>query len=286
MPRLPAWSPLALTSLLWAFSFGLIRRELVDVPAPFVAAVRLALAWLVFVPFWRRRALREHALLAAIGAVQYGVMYVLYIRAYGFLEGHEVALLTALTPVHVVLLSLVLRRARVGAGRALLAAGLAAAGAAVLAWPDGSASLGSWTGAALVQAANLCFAAGQVVYAERFEGRSTRDQARVFADLYLGGALVAIAVAALTIDALPVPTSRQAATLVYLGVVPSGLGFFLWNVGAARVSAAALAVWNNVKVPLAVVVALVVFGEPARPGHLAAGAALIALGLVVARRPR
>lgn len=284
MPRLPAWLPLALTSLLWAFSFGLIRRELVGVPSALVAAARLGLAWLVFVPFWRRRPLRDHLTLAALGAVQYGVMYVLYIRAYAFLEGHEVALLTALTPVHVVLLSWALRRRASSAGRALTAALLAVAGAAVIAWRGDGASIDSWTGAALVQVANLCFAVGQVLYAERFERASTSDQASAFADLYAGGVLVAALAAALTVDSVPDLSARQLATIAYLGVLPSGLGFFLWNLGASRTAPGALAVWNNVKVPLGVVVALAVFDEPARLGPLAVGAALIALGLAVAPR--
>ena len=40
--------------------------------------------------------------------------------------------------------------------------------------------------------------------------------------------------------------------LLYLGLVPTAVGFWLWNKGAARTSAARLAVANNLKVPLAV----------------------------------
>ena len=47
---------LLLVSLLWAFSFGLIKTFLGGVDSAFVAAVRLLLALAVFLPFLRLRA--------------------------------------------------------------------------------------------------------------------------------------------------------------------------------------------------------------------------------------
>ena len=41
---------LILVSLIWAFSFGLIKRFLGGVDSTFVTAIRLALALLVFLP--------------------------------------------------------------------------------------------------------------------------------------------------------------------------------------------------------------------------------------------
>ena len=70
-------------------------------------------------------------------------------------------------------------------------------------------------------------------------------------------------------------TSQQLWTLAYLGIVPSGLGFFLWNAGARQSRAGTLAVMNNAKVPLAVVCSLLVFGESASLLRLALGAAVI-----------
>ena len=46
---------LLLVSLLWAFSFSLIKRHLGGLDSSFVAAVRLGLALLVFLPFVRLR---------------------------------------------------------------------------------------------------------------------------------------------------------------------------------------------------------------------------------------
>src|SRR6056297_1431250 len=93
-------------SLLWAFSFGLIKRFLPDLDPWWVAAVRLSLATAAFAPWAIRRApsrrLRPWAL--ALGALQFGAMYVLYIAAFRFLPAWQVALWTVLTPVLVVLL--------------------------------------------------------------------------------------------------------------------------------------------------------------------------------------
>ena len=58
-------------------------------------------------------------------------------------------------------------------------------------------------------------------------------------------------------------------------MVASGLGFFLWNVGATRVGSGTLAVMNNAKIPLAVACSLLIFGEQADPLRLAARLALL-----------
>ena len=65
-------------SILWALSFGLITR-VSALGAPFVAAVRTLLALAVFLPLVRARGLRgrQVLLLAGIGALQFGVMYLL-----------------------------------------------------------------------------------------------------------------------------------------------------------------------------------------------------------------
>jgi drug/metabolite transporter (DMT)-like permease len=79
-------------------------------------------------------------------------------------------------------------------------------------------------------------------------------------------------------------TTPQWLTLIYLGVGASGVGFFLWNVGATKVAPATLAVMNNAKVPLGVAASIVVFGETADLTGLFAGFALLGAALWVAAR--
>jgi len=73
----------------------------------------------------------------------------------------------------------------------------------------------------------------------------------------------------------------QILSLLYLGVIASGFGFFLWNHGARRVNNGALAIFNNLKIPLAVAVSLTVFGESANVTSLLVGGVIILLALVI-----
>ena len=72
---------LLLVSLLWAFSFGLIKGELTGLPPATVAFTRLAIAFFVFLPFLRIGKLNAKGAgrLLLTGAIQYGLMYVTYI---------------------------------------------------------------------------------------------------------------------------------------------------------------------------------------------------------------
>jgi drug/metabolite transporter (DMT)-like permease len=58
-------------------------------------------------------------------------------------------------------------------------------------------------------------------------------------------------------------SSTQVSTLLYLGILASGVCFFLWNIGATQVSSGTLAVMNNAKAPLGVACSLIFFGESA-----------------------
>ena len=49
--------------------------------------------------------------------------------------------------------------------------------------------------------------------------------------------------------------------MLYLGVLASGVCFFLWNFGAIKVNVGTLAVFNNLKVPLGVAASIFVFSE-------------------------
>lgn len=279
---------LLIVSLVWAFSFGLIKHHLpaAEVPPAFTAAARLLLAAALFAPFLARSrsGLPLRLRLAAVGAVQFGLMYALYLASFRHLPSHLVAILTALTPLWVWLLEDLLdRRLR---GRFLGAALLAAAGGAACAWPRDWSAL-PWLGVALLQGSNLCFAAGQVLYRRIGPPATLRSEAGDTAWMYLGAAIVTVALAAPSIaPTLPILTTRHLLVLGYLGVVASAAGFFLWNWGARRVSSGALAAWNNAKIPLGLLASLLVFGESADPSRLLPGLALVGLGLALAHRAR
>jgi drug/metabolite transporter (DMT)-like permease len=273
-------------SFIWAFSFGLIKKYLGGLDAGFVASARLALSFLLFLPLLRPRRISPSFTLRllALGGVQFGLMYVFYIRSFRYLAAHQVALFTILTPLYVAAAAdLLERRFR---PRHFWAALLAVAGSAVIVY-SGVGRSGLLAGFLLVQASNLCFALGQVLYRRlALPGRGWKDRDG-FAWLYLGGA--AAALLAMLLSSGPPSLELgggQWLVLAYLGLLASGVGFFLWNVGALRVSTGALAVLNNIKIPLAIVVSLVFFKEGTDLLRLALGGALILAGLAMNSRRR
>lgn len=273
---------LLLASLVWAFSFGLIKGQLAGLDPTAVAVLRLLCALLVFLPFLRRRKLpvRAQLRLAAIGAVQFGLMYILYLHAFALLQAYEVALFTIFTPVYLALLDAALEhRWEV---RHLLAAVLSLGGAGVLLWRTGVGS-GAVGGFILVQFSNLCFAAGQLAYKRERPKLKDVSDAEVFALPY-AGALVATLVASLFTTDWPAfrLTLPQAGVIAYLGIVASGLCFFWWNLGATRVNTGTLAVFNNAKIPLGIAVSLLCFGESANLPRLLLSAALMFAAVAVA----
>lgn len=276
---------LLLVSFIWAFSYGLIKNRLAGVDSTAVATLRLALALAVFLPFFRPRLLaRRLALqLAALGAVQFGAMYLLYQRAFVYLPSYAVVLFTLTMPLYITLAdALVERRLR---PRYALAALLALLGAGVVVF-NGALHGSLLTGFALMQVSNVCFAAGQIAWRRlrpKFPAGAT--DASLFAVPY-AGALAACLLASLVATDWPAVhlTTPQISALLYLGAISSGVCFFWWNLGAARVNAGTLAVFNNAKVPLGVACSLVFFGESADLPRLLASGALMALGVWVAEK--
>ena len=276
---------LVVVSFVWAFSFGLIGNRLAGLPPAWLGWIRLALSALVFLPFVRRVPWKTGLGLFAAGAVQFGLMYFAYLTSFRYLKSHEVALFTVMTPILVALLSdLGSRRFR---PFNFVAASLAVGGAAVVKWAE-LESAAPVVGFLLVQASNLCFAAGQLAYRALMArlDKPLPDH-RVFFWMHLGGCavLTPMALPFVLADAPPAPTPGQWAVLVYLGVVASGICFFLWNRGARFVSAGQLAVMNTLKIPLGVAVSLFVFREPANLWTLLVGALLIGAALLPVRKP-
>ena len=272
---------LLVVSLIWAFSFGLIKGQLTGLDANFVAAARLLVSLVVFLPFLRLKNVpgRLRWRLLVIGAVQFGLMYVAYTYAFQYLQAYEVALFTIFTPLYVTLINDAYQK-RFHA-ISLIATLLAIAGTAVV--KQGNLfNPQLLTGFLVVQVSNLAFAFGQVDYKETLKNQPELSDTRIFGLLYLGGALAAGIPALVTTPWQTLAlTGRQVLTLVYLGAIASGLGFFMWNVGARRVNAGTLAVFNDLKIPLAVAVSLIFFGEKASLPHLLIGGAVVVGALLL-----
>ena len=270
-------------SLLWAFSFGLTKGLTSGIDGSFIAAARLGLALVVFLPFLRFKGLtlRTAGTLAALGAVQFGLMYLAYNESFRHLQAHEVALFTLTTPVFVTLIADGLERQF--RPRALTAALLAVGGTLVIVF-QGQTIRPTLTGLAFVQLSNLAFAFGQVGY-KRFRASHAALRDRdIFALLYAGAFVTAVTGLLLNRPLTVTLEGPQLLVLLYLGVLASGVAFFLWNVGATRVGAGTLAVMNNAKIPLAVACSLIFFGETADLPRLAVSLVLLITAVWLAEK--
>ena len=252
---------LALVSVIWAFSFGLIGSALSGVDSFMVATLRLGVASILFLPFLRLKDIGsiDRFRLIIYGAIQFGLMYACYMRAYQFIPSHLVAIFSILTPVYVVLIH-DLRR-RTFSKRYLWIAILSVLGAASIkakTIPSGDI----WMGFGLMQAAGIAFAFGQVAYRDWKRANPQLPDRSVFGLLSLGGVFTVGCFSLMLTDFHAVELSSEHwKAILYLGCVASGLGFFLWNKGASVSNPGTLAAFNNVVVPLAVLFSLFLFGE-------------------------
>jgi drug/metabolite transporter (DMT)-like permease len=275
---------LLITSLIWAFSFPLIGHTLQGIDPVFLGTARMGLSLLIFIPLLR---LRHVSLLATvqlllIGAVQFGVMYITYLKAYTWLQAHEVALFTIFTPLYATLINdLLTRRFH---PLFLITSTLAVLGTAIIKYTP-SQPAGLWQGILLVQASNLCFAFGQIYYRHVMQRNPRLTNTSIYALLYLG-AFAVCGIWALSTNATEniQMQPNQIMVLLYLGIVASGIGFFLWNTGARRVDAGALAIFNNLKIPLAIAVSLLFFREQTNIPRLLIGGSIVLAALLINER--
>ena len=252
---------LAIVSLIWGFSFGLVGNVLSGVNPFLVATMRLACASLVFLPFLRLRFIgfNQSFYLIRCGFIQFGLMYVFYMKAFEYLPSHLVALFSVMTPFYVVLINDI-RRRKISA-RYFLVALLSVIGAGVINMQN-FPSEGIWFGFFLMQMAGICFAFGQISYKDWKKLYPQVKDISVFGLLTLGGTVSAGLFTLIFIDSSMLSITRtQMQAILYLGIVASGLGFFLWNKGATKTEAGTLAAFNNAVVPIAVFISLFVFGE-------------------------
>ncbi len=270
-------------TFLWAFSFSLIGVYLAgQVDAYFSVLTRVALATLVFLPFLRHVPLKLAGKMMALGAIQLGCMYVFYYQSFMLLTVAEVLIFTILTPVYVTLI-FDLMQGRFSF-RYLITALLAVLGAGVIRYNGVGDQV--FVGFLVVQGANICFALGQVGYKVVLEKEQSRlPQRAIFGYFYLGALLVTIITWFLFGNPAKLPTTAtQWGILVYLGVIASGLGFFLWNKGATKVDAGTLAIMNNALIPAGLIVNLLIWNRDADLLRLGIGGGILLFSLILHER--
>ncbi|CAM3043698.1 carboxylate/amino acid/amine transporter [Pseudoalteromonas distincta] len=267
-------------TLLWAFSFSLIGVYLAgQVDAWFSVLIRIALATLVFLPFLKLKTTPKPLALKLmlIGAVQLGIMYSFYYHSFLFLTVPEVLLFTVMTPIYITLLNDALNKQF--NPRFFIVALIAVIGAITIRYENLNNNF--IIGLLLVQGANISFAVGQVTY-KRLMMNNQLDDKTVFGWFFIGALIIATICYALFGNSSKLPsTSTQWGILVYLGIVASGLGYFMWNKGATLVNVGALAVMNNLLIPAGIIVNVLIWNRDADIVRLSIGAAIMLGALIV-----
>ncbi|MCG7548142.1 carboxylate/amino acid/amine transporter [Pseudoalteromonas sp. Of7M-16] len=272
---------LSFVTVLWAFSFSLIGVYLAgQVDSWFAAFSRVAIALLVFLPFTKLTDVKPQIAvkLMAIGAIQIGLMYGFYYHSFLYLSVPEVLLFTVMTPVYITVISdLLERRMRL---HHLFVALIATSGAITIRYAELNEDF--WFGLMLVQGANICFALGQVLYKRLLATEQLPAQHTCFGFFFFGALIITGLSYIILGNENKLPTTQlQWGILIYLGLVASGLGYFLWNKGATLVSVGTLAVMNNVLIPAGVIVNIVIWNKNTELTSLLIGSGIICVALLL-----
>jgi drug/metabolite transporter (DMT)-like permease len=272
---------LLIVSLIWAFSFGLIKGNLTGLDSNFVAFIRLLISFIFFLPFIKIKKYSFNIRMRLIlnGLIQYGIMYSAYIYSYQFLKAYEVALFTIFTPIYVTLINDLYQKKFNPSF--LITAIISVVGAGIIVFEQLSNSQ-LIIGFLIVQISNVAFGFGQVAYKITLNKIDHSKDHELFSWLFLGAILFTGFLSLLTVDFSNLQVnSEQVFTLLYLGLIASGIGFFLWNYGARRTNTGALAIFNNLKIPLAIAVSFLFFGESTNLTGLLIGGIIVLGSLII-----
>ncbi|WP_085247936.1 carboxylate/amino acid/amine transporter [Gilliamella mensalis] len=272
---------LIFVTIIWSFSFSFIAVYLSgQVDAWFAVVMRVLFAFITFIPFLRFKHIcfKQVLLLMGVGACQLGIMYFFYYNSFQYISVPEVLLFTIFTPIYVTVIYDLLQHHPLRISYLLMAI-IAVVGAAIIRYDHISANF--IIGFLLIQGANIVFALGQVGY-KRIMEVYPMPQHHAFAWVYSGAVVVASFGWLLFGDVSKLPTtSLQWGIIIWLGVVASGVCYFLWNYGATKVDSGTLAIMNNAVIPTGILVNVVIWHQSIDWGRFLIGSTVIIFALIL-----
>ena len=248
-------------SILWSFSFGIIKYGLAGIDSSFVSFARnvIALTFFSSVTIYNIKKFSFDLKLVGIGALQFGLMYIFYIESYQYLPAYLIATFTITTPIYVVLASKYLN------GNSLNRNGIYAILLVIIGsylMRFNSLNLKDYMlGFVLIQCANIFFATGQILFKKWNDKNKDKDIVHNFSQLFFGATLITSIFYFLGSSESAILTQSNLFSLLFLGIISSGIGFLMWNIGATKVSAEKLAIMNNAVIPIAIFNSYLIFGE-------------------------
>ena len=248
-------------SILWSFSFGIIKYGLAGIDSSFISFARnvIALTFFSSVTIYNIKKFSFDLKLVGIGALQFGLMYIFYIESYQYLPAYLIATFTITTPIYVVLASKYLN------GNSLNRNGIYAILLVIIGsylMRFNSLNLEDYIlGFVLIQCANIFFATGQILFKKWNDKNKDKDIVHNFSQLFFGATLITSIFYFLGSSESTILTQSNLFSLLFLGIISSGIGFLMWNIGATKVSAEKLAIMNNAVIPIAIFNSYLIFGE-------------------------
>ncbi len=252
---------LVLVSILWSFSFGIIKYGLPGIDSAFISFMRNLIALIFFssLTIYNFKKFNFDFRLILIGAIQFGLMYVLYVQSYDYLPAYLIATFTITTPIFVGLSSQLLNN-RSFSSKGVFAVILVLIGSLIMRFNIVN-PIDYWIGFLLIQGANICFAFGQVMFKKWHSNNSSTDIIHNFSQMFFGAVLINSIFHISNSDSTQLLTTSNLLALLFLGFYSTGFGFLAWNIGATKVSNETLAVMNNAVIPIAILNSCLFFGE-------------------------
>jgi O-acetylserine/cysteine efflux transporter len=279
-PNRQTFTALVGAGLLWGTTVPLSKLALHWLPPGWLTFVRFAVAAAILLPAARHqlRAAFRPALLAS-GAVGYGGCVVLQNAGITRTSVTHAALLIGTVPVLVAIIAAVWHRA---VARPVAWAGFALSLAGIALVAGGRGGGASTAGDALVLASLLVSATFTVAQTRLLRGQ---DPIAATAVQFLGAALAVLPFAAATegMPAAPLGLGPVAATAA-LAAGGTLLPFALFAYAQSRVPAEVAGAFLNIEPFVGAAAGVVFFGDPARAGQLAGGAAVLA-GIALSSLP-
>lgn len=248
-------------SILWSFSFGIIKYGLAGIDSSFVSFARnvIALTFFSSVTIYNIKKFSFDLKLIGIGALQFGLMYIFYIESYQYLPAYLIATFTITTPIYVALASKYLNGKSFNRN-GIYAILLVVIGSYLMRF--NSLNLEDYMlGFVLIQCANIFFATGQILFKKWNDKNKDKDIVHNFSQLFFGATLITSIFYFLGSSKSAILTQSNLFALLFLGILSSGIGFLMWNIGATKVSTEKLAIMNNAIIPIAIFNSYFIFGE-------------------------
>ena len=265
---------LVIVSILWSFSFGIIKYGLPGIDSAFISFARnlIALVFFSTLTIYNFKKFSFDLRLILIGAIQFGLMYVFYIQSYEYLPAYLIATFTITTPIFVGLFSQFLINGSFSL-KGFIAVILVLVGSFMMRYNIVN-PIDYWTGFLLIQVANICFAFGQVMFKKWHSNNNSKDIVHNFSQMFIGAALITSIFFISNSDNTQMLNTSNLLALLFLGLVSTGFGFLAWNIGATKVSNEKLALMNNAVIPIAILNSYLIFGEAVSFGLLLPGLVL------------